>query len=287
MNRALLDKDFLKELDECLEKEVYVKIISLDFNENPRAEIQGVATGGSVNVDGSSSVRRTCSLNLVTNNARVNELDWALESKFRLEVGLRNFINSDYEDIIWFPQGLYIITSFGMTANAQGFSISIQGKDKMCLLDGSVGGNFFASHDFGKLEIRYNDGSIEFEPILIYDIIRNVIHEYAFEPYENIIITDLEDCAVELIEHRIQDKDLVIYNIHDYSKHTYETNIAFEGNPVFDKLIGLSPGDKCATDETLEVVKWATYGDTIGYRLTDLTYPTSQDLIFGAGASVT
>jgi hypothetical protein len=84
MSNALLDKNFLRQMDEWLEKEVYVKIISLDFNENPRSEIQGVATGGSINVDGSSAVRRTCSLNMVTANAQINELDWALETKFKL-----------------------------------------------------------------------------------------------------------------------------------------------------------------------------------------------------------
>jgi hypothetical protein len=37
----------------------------------------------------------------------------------------------------------------------QGFTISLQGKDKMCLLDGSIGGSIFASHDFGKIEIMH------------------------------------------------------------------------------------------------------------------------------------
>ena len=44
MNMALLDPNFLRKLDEQNEREIYVKIISLDFNENPRAEIQGYAT---------------------------------------------------------------------------------------------------------------------------------------------------------------------------------------------------------------------------------------------------
>ena len=49
----------------------------------------------------------------------------------------------------------------------------------MCLLDGTIGGNIFASHDFGKIELRHADGSIEYEPIKVYDIIRNAVHEYA------------------------------------------------------------------------------------------------------------
>ena len=122
-----MNKNFLKQLDEYREKEVYIKIISLDFSEKPRSEIQGYAVGGSINVDGSSAVRRTCSLNMISENAKINELDWALETKFKLEIGLKNFVDKKYGDIIWFPQGTYILTSFGFTSNLQGFSISLQG----------------------------------------------------------------------------------------------------------------------------------------------------------------
>ena len=36
-----------------------------------------------------------------------------------------------------------------------------------------------------------------------------------------------------------------------------------------------------------ELIKKVEYGDTVGYRLTDLTYPEEQDLIFNAGSSIT
>jgi hypothetical protein len=38
-NDPMLDKDFLKALDEWNEREVYIKLVSLDFQENPRTEI--------------------------------------------------------------------------------------------------------------------------------------------------------------------------------------------------------------------------------------------------------
>lgn len=288
MRNNVFDKHFLKKLDEWSEREIYVKLISLDFQENPRLEIEGVATGGSIKIDGASSVRRVCSLNMVTKNARVNEVDWALESKFKLQIGLCNFVDKKYPNIIWFPQGTYIITSFSSTKNSQGYSISLQGKDKMCLLDGSVGGNIFAAHDFGKLEIRHADGSKELEDILIYDIIKNAIHEYAGEPYENIIINDLEDCAVELLSYRSKNKNVIIYNAYDTSDKTgiYTSNMAFEGNRVYTLLEELEVGDTVIDDKfKYELVKKVGYGDTIGYRLTDLTYV--GDLILGAGSTIT
>lgn len=289
MSNVLLDRDFLKLLDEWNEREVYVKLISLDFNEHPRAEIQGYATGGSINVDGSSAVRRTCNITLITENQQISEFDWALESKFKVLIGLKNFISNQYEDIIWFPQGTYIITSFNSILNAQGFQISIQGKDKMCLLDGSVGGNIFATHDFGKLEVDHGD-SIEYEPILIYDIIRNAIHEYALEPYENIIINDLEDCSVELLEYKAKGKKLILYNLYHLNEDTgaYTSNIAYEGNKIFTLLEGKNGGDTAIEGNIkYELIKKVEYGDTVGYRLTDLTYPEGQDLIFNAGSSIT
>lgn len=286
-NFVLLDKYFLKQLDEWNEKEVYIKIISLDFAENPRSEIEGYATGGSIKVDGSSAVRRVCSLNMIANNASVNDSDWALESKFKVEVGLRNFINKNYDDIIWFPLGVYIISSFAMTSNAQGFSVSIQGRDKMCLLDGSVGGNIFASHDFGKLEIRKNDEMTELQDILIYDIIKNAIHEYALEPYENIIINDLEDCSVELLDYKVKNKQLMIYKVVlDSSIDQTDSGMAFEGHKVFEALKDVVDGTRVEVDgRVYERVKQVAYGDTVGYRLTDLTY--AGDLILGAGSTIT
>jgi len=49
---------------------------------------------------------------MVAQDVNINDFYWGLKNKFRLEVGLTNKIDSNYPDIIWFPQGLYVITSF-------------------------------------------------------------------------------------------------------------------------------------------------------------------------------
>ena len=43
------------------------------MDEYPVEEITGKITGGSINIDGSSSVRRTCSLTLVADDVKVND----------------------------------------------------------------------------------------------------------------------------------------------------------------------------------------------------------------------
>jgi hypothetical protein len=69
MKNPLKDKNFLRQLDLHHNHNIYAKIIVLDFNENPKEEITGrVLPGGSISVDGTSAVRRNCSLNLVAEN---------------------------------------------------------------------------------------------------------------------------------------------------------------------------------------------------------------------------
>jgi hypothetical protein len=122
---ALLDRDFLLELDAHHNKKVYAKVVSLNWDEDPIAEITGNITQGSINVDSSSIVRRTCNVTLVTNTVQIDELSWSLRTKFYLYIGLENTINSKYEPIIWFPQGMYVLTSFNSTLNNQGYTITI------------------------------------------------------------------------------------------------------------------------------------------------------------------
>jgi hypothetical protein len=62
---VLLDKEFLKELDNFNSREIYARITALTSDELPIEMIEGRITGGSINIDGASAVRRTCSLSLV------------------------------------------------------------------------------------------------------------------------------------------------------------------------------------------------------------------------------
>ena len=126
-SQAMLDRDFLKKMDNYTQREVFAKLISLDWDERAIAEITGNIVSGNISVDGSSSTRRTCSLSLVTDNqnADLNDIYWGLNTKFKLEVGLRNNINPKYPNIIWFKQGIYVITSFNASLTNNNYSISI------------------------------------------------------------------------------------------------------------------------------------------------------------------
>ena len=152
MINALADKEFLKKLDLYKKKDVYAKIISLDINENPIEQIEGKITGGSINIDGASAVRRTCSLTIVAQEVNIDDYYWGLSNKFTVSIGIENFIDDRYPDIIWFDQGIFVITSFNSQYNTSNYTISITGQDKMCLLNGTVAGALPTTIDFKQSE---------------------------------------------------------------------------------------------------------------------------------------
>jgi hypothetical protein len=88
----------------------------------------------------------------VAKDVNISDFYWGLSNKFKLEIGVKNVINSNYPDIIWFKQGIFVITSFSSSLTNNNFTISISGKDKMCLLNGDIGGNLHSTIDFGRMD---------------------------------------------------------------------------------------------------------------------------------------
>ena len=209
----LLDNDFLTQLYEAREREVYAKVTLLTLDELPVEDFSGKVTQGTVNLDGTSAVRRTCSLSVVTELDEANSYMWALNSKFKLEVGLKNVLKditsergfkpyANYGDIIWFPMGIYFITSFNINHSTTSSSISISGKDKMAMLNGDLGGSVYSlTWDFGSIEITDANGETTIKKYLLENIIREAVHEFAKEPFQNIIINDLSDSGLELLQY--------------------------------------------------------------------------------------
>lgn len=310
MKDPLLNKDFLKQLDEQSTREIYAKVIALDFDENPIEEITGRITQGSISVNGTSAVRRTCSMTMVASELNIHNYYWGLNTKFELKVGVKNTIDTiNYPEIIWFPEGHYVISTFSTSQSTSSYTISLQGKDKMCMLNGDVGGAITAlSVDFGKYDTIAADGTITTDDYLIKDIIREAVHEYAKEPFENIIINDLDDIGIELMESRQKDPFYLLMNLDMdvvnqlffsptqsgfYEYDTMKPIKNFEdGKFKFDQRISIDMGNSIEptyirtenSDTRYSVIK-VQYGDVVGYKPTDLTY--AGDLILDVGSSVT
>lgn len=322
MINPLLDKEFLRRLDQQKEREIFARVVSLNFQEEPIEEITGKVTQGSVNVDGNSAVRRTCSVSLVAEELNIHDYYWGMNTKFQLFVGLKNIIEPKYEDIIWFPQGTFLISSFNTSQSINNYSISIQGKDKMCMLNGEIGGTITAlSVDFGQIDIIQEDGTVTTEKYLLKDIIRDAVHTYAQEPYHNIIINDLDEAGVELMEYRgdtpmyflvdIDTNEVVNMTLDSkqggyyYRRYNKDTDMYDDWSTTTINIGSLSDSEYDTRTDYLDVDTFPTYvrtqdengqvlgtytvirateGMTVGYRLTDLTYP--GDLIIQVGGTI-
>ena len=163
----LNDKEFLRELDAHKNKEVYLRITVLDIQNNPIQTIEGKATGGSLNRNGSSNVRISGSVSLVADdtNYQIQNIDniISLNKKVDIEIGYEN-VTSQYSayNTIWFPQGIMCITQPSITHNTSSFTLSLTLKDQMALLNGDLGGTLPAAVTFSPL-IKYDDEGNSFQ----------------------------------------------------------------------------------------------------------------------------
>lgn len=149
----LKDNDFLRKLDNDNNKFYQVKIEVLNSDEFPIEVIQGrVQTGSTINIDGNSSVRRTCNISFIAEDAE-NDLTnvdnlLSINKKIKVMEGIENHIDENYDPIIWFPQGIFVIIQPSISHSSGGCLINLSCKDKMCLLNGEAGGNLPTSITF-------------------------------------------------------------------------------------------------------------------------------------------
>lgn len=261
MFEYLNDMDFLTKLDKLNIRTHYVKITLLTFDEVPIREIQGNITSGSLSVNGSSSIRRTINLTMLADedNSDIENIEneISINKKVKIFVGYNNPLKSYsyYGDIIWFPCGLFILSSASVSKSTSGWTISITGKDKMCLLDGTAGGTIPASITFHESYIYKENGDIEIVYPTIFHIIYEAVNHWGGEAIENIIITDIEETCKMLVKY-IGDKPI-------YFSSNYDS-MDFSPSENFPNVV--------------------VYGQDAGYKETDFTYP--GELILDAGDTV-
>ena len=172
----MFDKDFLSQICQQQHRETFAKIIALTFDEYPVETLEGKITTGSINVDGNSAVRRTCNLTVVFQDIKIHDYYWGIKTKIRLYIGLKNNINDNYPDIIWFNQGIFVINTFNISYATNNATITISGKDKMCLLNGDIGGQLPVTVQFNTMTTQSADGSIIEQDVLYYNLLIELLH---------------------------------------------------------------------------------------------------------------
>ena len=218
----LNDKEFLKDFDLEKYKVQYIKITVLDFStEETIATIEGVSTGGTCNLSGSSNMRRSGSCSLVVdpngiqrangqfiNYADITEVEnlISMNKKVQIETGFENTLTDQYTqyagyDILWFPLGVYVIKNASVNCNASTINISLTLNDKCAILNGDLGGAIPADTIFSEVDTySFEMDSTSTEKILIKDLIRSIVVEYGGQPADKIIITDIPDTITKVMK---------------------------------------------------------------------------------------
>ena len=260
----LKDSVFLKKLDLENLKKYYVKIIVLTMDEFPIRSIEGQISSGSINIDGNSSVRRTCNLTFLVEETEENNLYdidnlLSINKKIKIEVGIENIIDDTYDKIIWFNQGIFIINQPSISHNKQGITVSLSCKDKMCLLNGECGGGLPASVIFDSYNQINEDGSVSNVKNCIYDIIQTLVINYGGEHISKIFINNIPREIKQIV--RWTGSQDLFYN---------ESTDMYTLNAESVKEDGI----------------WKTfkYNEDIGYVYTDFVYP--GELVSNIGENV-
>lgn len=268
MREYLKDSKFLSMLDEMRIKKHYAKLTILTFvDEKPLREVQGIATAGSVTVNGEASLRRTISLTIssIENENDITNIKniISMNKKVKVEIGLENPFEEymDYGKIIWFPIGTYVINQATTSTSASAANISISGKDKMCMLDGTCGGTLSSSVTFHENQYENENGDIRSEDVPIFTIIKECVTHFGKEPEQNVIINDVDMTAKLSTKYIGQDP---IWFSKDYKSFIISKEAPKDEKFLQHKFV---------------------YGQDVGYQETDLTYP--GELVFSAGDTVT
>ena len=308
----LKDTSFLETLTKEKIKTVFAKIVILDSKEIPIQNIEGRVTNGNLSINGNSSVRRTGNITLVAYEnedmtlTNVNHL-LSMNKKIKIFIGIENKINSIYDDIIWFPLGIFVITQPNISHSLSGVTINLSFKDKMCLLNGECGGGLPASIIFHEYDQFLDSLDVtelpqtEHNPNIIYVLTQgekqtyyrwdstygwvessaDQIGTYETRPQKifDIIRTLVANYGGEdLAKIIINDVPLEIKSLVRYtganSLYYLDQNKGYSLSEKDPRFEGANPNDLTVFD----------YNDDIGYVYTEFTYP--GELVSGIGENV-
>ena len=267
--------NFLKQIDQFVNQKQYVKITLLDWQENPIKEIAGEITSGSITKDGSSAVRVTGSLaatfSVGSYTVEDANADFSLSKKVFIEIGIKNYSRKYYTEypILWFPQGVFFIGTFSISASASGaVNLSITLKDKMAGLNGDFGGKFSSTTILDEMDTQDENGESVSEKVLLYDLIQELVNHFGGESLNNIVIEDI-DTRIRRIMKWTGDTPLYIQQ---------QVNSDGSGDKSWLCLL------EEPTDPDIAYKKYIN-GDDVGYIFDDFYY--TSELTAAPGDSVT
>lgn len=266
------NNNILSNIDDFINRKLYTKITLLDWAENPIKSIEGEIVSGNQSKDGASSVRHTCTMSCTLNGGSFSvediEMDFSINKKVFVEIGVRNDLDEYPEyPILWFPQGVFFINAVGLSSSTTGgVNLNLTFKDKMCMFNGDLGGKFGSTVTFDVMDTQLPSGEYVEEKVLLYNIVKELIHHYGGEDLNNMIID---------IPLRIKRVMRWMGSSPIYAKAEQVNNSSENMTFVYKTA---KPEDES---------KWITYfnGDDIGYVYDDFFY--IDELVAGPAETIT
>lgn len=269
--------DILRYIDTLNITILQARVVVLDRYDRPLRAIEGQTTAGSINLNGSSAVRRSGSLTIVTElnqDPTANPLDIlnevtnietliAMNKRCSIEIGIDNtgFEYREY-NTFWIPIGIYVIKEAAVSHDlSNGIQVSLTLGDKMSLLNGDCGGTIPAAIDHSPIDVYVSEDKVIKEPVLFNKLIYELVTEIGEIDPEKVIISDVPD--------------------------TIENIIRWSGSESL--YIFPMAGDELQYIASLTAVAGAKeykFCDSIGYMVTDFTYPTEETLSSNYGETV-
>lgn len=273
------DLTFLHKVNDFKVKQYWAAIMVLDFEtERPICRFEGKVTGGQLALAANSPTRRTGSLTVIFDESTKNITDIsnliAIDKKISLSIGMTNpFYNTPeyrkYGDILWYNQGVMILTKAATSVSPTTASVTVNFIDKMGYLNGTCGGILPANTSFHEEQIVNGAGEITTQYPLISKIIRECVHHFGGEHYSRIMVEDIEDVGRQVVTY----EGSTPINFATFENGDHDTVRKAGGSFV----IGQPP--------IPNFMDHYVKGDIVGYLETPLTYP--GDLIMNAGTTVT
>lgn len=257
--------DALKYISELQFQTRYVKILILDSRDLPIRALEGYVTGGSMNINGSSAVRRSGSLTMITEIVKdkngldpdpinimnqVTKIDslLSINKRVAIEIGIKNSgLEYRETDIFWFPIGTFLIANASVTHNTKGISVSLTLKDKMALLNGEAGGTLTEVITHSPIQ----DGANEV-PVPITELIYSLVTTYGELDPDKVVISDIPERIKSSIKWGGVEPIYV-----DYNENSNSTVRVLDAS--------------CLPDE--EIYTKVMPNEQIGYVYTTFTYP--------------
>lgn len=239
--------------------------------------LEGQVISGSVNVNGSSAIRRTGSLQMLPDEQTINILKHDnlinINTKFALEVGFKN-TTPFYTDIetLWLPQGVFLVTGCNIKEELNKITLSVTFKDKSAFLNGELGGVLPASFEMNFKDVLTSEGKVEKQPILVKEMVTGLVKVYSSLEDDEIII-DIPDKTLKALMWRAtQDAYLV----------EIEENGRFQAKLHLDYNEAIKTLNDWGVNAKLRLI---TYGSSIGWAYDDFTY-SDKSVTANAGENV-